>query len=169
MGEYQLRAIRELSKCFYAETKIPNRDALQTPQYSLMKKRTKLLRVEDNTYPPPRVDPDEKSNNREHKLPNPIQTNPSSAATRENYTNKYKEPVKQRCRGHYTENKYDLPKSTHRYNTISKLTRVEPMAQHIVLLATNLQGNHQANVVIDPTTGASVEYRRLIRGPNIAI
>ena len=76
MGEYQLRAIRELSKCFYAETKIPNRDALPTPLDLLMKKRTKL----------PRVDPDEEYKNMDQKLPSKIQKNPPSAATREKYT-----------------------------------------------------------------------------------
>ena len=35
--------------------------------------------------------------------------------------------------------------------------------------AKNLQGHHQANVVIDPTTGASLEYRHIIKGPTKAI
>ena len=43
------------------------------------------------------------------------------------------------------------------------------MAQHVAILATNLQGYHQENVVIDPTTGASLEYRNLVKGPNKAI
>ena len=41
------------------------RDALPTPPDSLMKKRTKLPRVEDQTAPPPRVDSDGEANNRE--------------------------------------------------------------------------------------------------------
>ena len=64
MGDAQLKAIRELAKIFDAETKIPNRDALPTPPDSLMNKRTKIPRVEDQTAPPTRVDPDEESNNR---------------------------------------------------------------------------------------------------------
>ena len=57
MGEYQLKAIRELANIFDAETKIPNRDALLTPTDLLTKNRDKLPRVEDHTTPPPRVDP----------------------------------------------------------------------------------------------------------------
>ena len=67
-----------------------------------MKKSTKLPRVEDQTAPPPRVDPDEEYKNREQKLLNPIQATPSSEATRKKYTKKLKELVKQRRRGHYT-------------------------------------------------------------------
>ena len=77
--------------------------------------------------------------------------------------------MKQRLRGHYTGNKYDLPRETHRYNTRAQVTRVEPMAQHVAILATNIQGHHQANVLIDPTTGASLEYSHLIKGPTKAI
>ena len=43
------------------------------------------------------------------------------------------------------------------------------MAQHVEVLATNLQGNYRANVVIDPTTGASLEYRHIVKGPTKAI
>ena len=82
---------------------------------------------------------------------------------------KLKELVKQLRLGHYTGNKYDLPRVTQRYNKIEQVTRVEPMAQHVALLATNMQGNHQANVVIDPTTGVSLEYRHLIKGPTKSI
>ena len=39
------------------------------------------------------------------------------------------------------------------------------MAQDVSSISTKLQGNQQANVVIDPTTGASLEYRHLIKGP----
>ena len=102
------------------------------------------------------MDPDEKSKNREQKLPSPIQANPSSEATRKKHTKTLKELVKQRRRGHYTGNKYDLPWATQWYNTRVQGTRVEPMAQHVAILATNIQGHHQANVVIDPTTGASL-------------
>ena len=51
-----------------------------------MKKSTKLPRVEDQTSPSPRVDPDEEYKNREQKLPSPIQATPASEATREKYT-----------------------------------------------------------------------------------
>ena len=43
------------------------------------------------------------------------------------------------------------------------------MAQHVAILAINIQGHHQANVVIDPTTGVSLEYRNLVKGPTKAI
>ena len=43
------------------------------------------------------------------------------------------------------------------------------MAQHVAVLAANLQGRHQANVFIDPITGASLEYRHIIEGPTKAI
>ena len=43
------------------------------------------------------------------------------------------------------------------------------MAQHAAILAINLQVYHQANVVIDPTTGASLECRHLVKGPTKAI
>ena len=61
VGYSQFKAIRELTKIFYAETKIPNRDTMRTTPDPLMKKSTKLPRVEDQTPPPPRVDPDEES------------------------------------------------------------------------------------------------------------
>ena len=77
--------------------------------------------------------------------------------------------MKQCRRGHYTGNKYDLTKVTHQYNTRTQGTRVEPMTQHVAVIATNLQGNHHANVVIDPTTGASLEYRHLIKGTTKSI
>ena len=77
--------------------------------------------------------------------------------------------MKQRRRGHYTGNKYDLPRATHRYNTRAQGPRVEPMAQHVAILARNLQRRHQENVVIDPTTGVSLEYRHLVKGPTKAI
>ena len=80
---------------------------------SLMKKRTKPPRVEDQIDPPPRVDPEDESKKREQKLPIPIQATPSSEATRKKYTKKLKELVKQRRRGHYIGNKYDLPGATH--------------------------------------------------------
>ena len=60
----QLKAIRELANIIDADTKIPNRGAMPTPPPKyLMKKRTKLPRLEDNTAPPPRVDPDEEYKN----------------------------------------------------------------------------------------------------------
>ena len=142
---------------------------MPTPPDSLTKKRTKLPRVEDQTAPPPRLDPENEFNNIEKKLPSPIQTTASSEATRKKYTKKLKEIAKQRRRGHYTGNKYDLPRATHRYNTRAQVTRVYPMAQHVSVLATNLQVHHQANVVIDPTTGSSLEYRHLVKRPTKAI
>ena len=134
-----------------------------------MKKRTKLPRVKYQTDPPPRVYPEEESKNREQKLPSPIQATPSSEATRKKYTKKLKELVKQLRRGHYTGNKYDLPRATHRYNNRAQGPRVESMAQHVAIISRNLQGHHQANVVIDPTTGASLEYRHLVKGTTKAI
>ena len=169
MGYSQLKAIRELSHIFDAETKIPNRDALLTPPDSIMNKITELPRVEDKTAPPPRVDPDKESKNREQKLPSPIQETPASEATRKKYTKKLKELVNQLRRGHYTGNKYDLLRATHRYNTRAQGTRVYPMAQHAAVLATNIQVHYQANFFIDPTTGASLEYRHLLKGPTKAI
>ena len=77
--------------------------------------------------------------------------------------------MKQRRRGHCTGNKYDLPWATQRYNTRDQGTRVEPMVQHFSILARNLQGHHQENVVIEPITGASLEYRHLVKGPTKAI
>ena len=73
--------------------------------------------------------------------------------------------MKQRRRGHYTGNKYDLPPATQRYNTRVQGTRVEPMAQHVAVLSTNMEGHHQANFVIDPTTWASLEYMNIIKKP----
>ena len=61
----QIKEIRELSQIFDAETKIPNMDALSTPPDLLMKKRTKLSRVEYQIDPPPRVYPDKEYNNSE--------------------------------------------------------------------------------------------------------
>ena len=138
VGEVQLKAIIELAKIFDAETKIPNKDALPTTPDLPMRNRTKLPRVEDQTAPPPRVDPDEESKNREQKIPSPIQTTPPSETTRKKYTKKLKEILKQRCRGHYTGNKYDLPQATHRDNTIAQGTIVEPMAQHVAVIEKNL-------------------------------
>ena len=43
------------------------------------------------------------------------------------------------------------------------------MAQHVAILSRNFQGHHQENVVIDPTTGASLEYMHIVKGPTKAI
>ena len=77
--------------------------------------------------------------------------------------------MKQLRRGHYTGNKYDIPRATHRYNTRAQGKIVDPTAQHVAVLATNMQGRHQANVVINPATGESLEYRHLIKVPTKAI
>ena len=77
--------------------------------------------------------------------------------------------MKQRHCGQYTGKKYDLPQATHWYNNREQVTRVDPTAQHVAVLVTNLQGQHQANVFIEPTTGSSLEYRHLIKGPTKAI
>ena len=98
VGDDQLKAIRELAKIFDAETKISNRDALPTPPDSLMNKKTKITRVEDQTTQTPRVDPDKESKKRENKLPSPIQITPPSEATKKKYTKKLMELVKQRRR-----------------------------------------------------------------------
>ena len=63
VGDAQFKAIRELHQIFHAEPKTTNMDALPTPPESLMEKRTKLPRVEYQTAPPPRVDPDEEYKN----------------------------------------------------------------------------------------------------------
>ena len=42
-------------------------------------------------------------------------------------------------------------------------------SQHVAVLEENMQGKHQANFVIDSTTGASLEYRHLIKVPTKAI
>ena len=55
-----------------------------------MKKSNKLPKVEDQMAPHTGVDPYEESNDREKKLPSPIQATPPSAATREKYTKKFK-------------------------------------------------------------------------------
>ena len=77
--------------------------------------------------------------------------------------------MKQLRHGHYTGNKYDLPQATQYYNKRTQGIQVDPMVQHISVLATNLQVHHEANVVIDPTTGASLGDRHLIKGPTKAI
>ena len=41
---------------------------------------------------------------------------------------------------------------------------MNPTAQHVLVLAKHLQVHHQANVVIDPTTGASLEHRHILKG-----
>ena len=64
-----------------------------------------------------------------------------------------------RHRGHYTRNKYDLLRATRRYNNRAQLHQekiTEPIAHHILVIATNIQGKHQSNVSIDPTPGASL-------------
>ena len=77
--------------------------------------------------------------------------------------------MKKPRRVHYTGNKYDLPRATHWYNTRAQGTRVEPMVQHVAILARKTQVNNQANVVINTTTGASLEYRHIVKGPTKAI
>ena len=46
---------------------------------------------------------------------------------------------------------------------------MDTIVQNVAVLATNMQGQHQENVVIDPTTGASLYYMHLIKGPTKAI
>ena len=46
---------------------------------------------------------------------------------------------------------------------------MEPTAYNITVLAKNLQGQHQDNVVINPTRGSSLEYRHIIKGPTRSI
>ena len=65
-----------------AETKIPNMDALPTPPALLLNKIAKLTSVEDQTAPPPKVDPDEEYKDRDQNISIPIQATPSSEATR---------------------------------------------------------------------------------------
>ena len=68
-----------------------------------------------------------------------------------------------------SQKKYDLPRAKNRCNNRVKGTRVDPTSHNVVVIATNLKIHHQANVVIDPITGASLEYRHLIKGPTKAI
>ena len=56
------------------------------PPYPLMKNSNKLLRLEYQTNPTPRVDPAEEYKYIEKKLPSLILTTPPSEATRENIT-----------------------------------------------------------------------------------
>ena len=46
---------------------------------------------------------------------------------------------------------------------------MDTTVQHIAVIEKNLQVHYQENVVIDPTTGASLEYRHLVKGPTEAI
>ena len=58
-----------------------NLQASIIPPLSLpIKKSSKLPRVEDQIEPPPRVDPDEESKDRDQKLPTQIHKTPPSAA-----------------------------------------------------------------------------------------
>ena len=77
--------------------------------------------------------------------------------------------MNQRRHGHYTGNKYDLPRATHWYNTRAQGTILYPMVQHVVIPATNNKGRHQSNFVIDPTTEALLEYTHLINRPTKSI
>ena len=77
--------------------------------------------------------------------------------------------MKKRRRGHYRANKFDLPRATHQYNNKGEGTRVDPIAQNVAVIEKNMQGHYQANVVIDPTTGTSILYRHIIKGPTKSI
>ena len=109
----QLKVIRRLTHMLMQRLKSQTGMHYPPPPDLLTKKRTKIPRVEDQTAPPPRVDPDEEYENREQKIPSPIQTTSSSEATRKKYTKKLKELMKQHHQDHYTGNKYDLMRSTH--------------------------------------------------------
>ena len=63
---------------------------------------------------------------------------------------------------------YDLLRATNLYNTRAQVTRMEPIVHHVTVLATNIQGQHQF-FFIDPTTGASLYYRQIFKGPAKAI
>ena len=86
VGESQPKAIRELANIFDAETQIPNRDALPAPKSPLIKKSSKLPRVEDQTDQPPRMDPYEESKDIEQRSPSTTQATRPSGATRGRYT-----------------------------------------------------------------------------------
>ena len=75
-GSLLTQSNKGIIKYFYAKNKIPNRDAMPTPPAPLMKKRSKLPRVENQMAPPPKFYPDEEYKCREQKLPSPIQTTP---------------------------------------------------------------------------------------------
>ena len=84
------------------------------------------------------------------------------------YTKKLKEQVQQSCCGNYTGNKCDFIEATHRYNNRAQTQhgmKVAPTAQHIEVLEENLQGQHQPNVLIDPTTAESMYCRNLVIEP----
>ena len=85
VGDYQLKAISLLAKIFDAKTQIPNRDVLPTAPSLLIKKISKLPRMEYQTAPSLRVDPDEESNESEQKITSTTKANQPSAATREKY------------------------------------------------------------------------------------
>ena len=118
------------------------------------------------------MDPDGETNKIEQTPSTPTQENPPSNAIRKKYTKKLKELVQKFRWGHYKGNKYDITRVAHRYNTRLQEQQgkiVEPTAQHIAILSKNLQRQHESNVVIYPTTGSSLEYRHLIKGPTKAI
>ena len=113
-----------------------------SPPYPQIIQSSKTPGVKYQTNPPLRLDTYEESKKRDHKTPNLTQANPPSAETRLKYTQKLKELVEQRLRGHGKRNKYYLSQATHRYNIIAQVNqvmRMEPTAQPISVLATNLQ------------------------------
>ena len=61
------------------------------------------------------------------------------------------------------------PLSNTSKHTREKGTKLYPIVQHVAVLATNMQVYHQENVFIDPTTGALLEYRHLIKRPTKSI
>ena len=46
---------------------------------------------------------------------------------------------------------------------------MDPKAHHVSVLEKNMREHHQANIVIDPATGASLEYRNLMEVSTKAI
>ena len=109
MGDSQLKSIGELDNIFDSETIIPNRDALPTSPDLLMKKSSKLPRVEDHMDPTPRVESEKEYKDRDQKLPSKTHATPPSVTKKKRYTKKMKKLVKQLHRGHGTGNKYGLP------------------------------------------------------------
>ena len=120
--------------------------------------------MKDQIETPPKVHTDEENQERDQKTSIPTHSNLPSETTREKCTKKLKEKIQQRRCGHYTGNKYDLLRETHQYNSGVQTQcgkKLGPTAKYIAVLATN----H----IVGATTGAYLEYRRLIKGLTKAI
>ena len=118
-------------------------DTLPTPTDLLMKKSTKIPKMAYHTAPPPRVDSDEEYKDKKQKLLSPIQTTPSSLATS----------------NAAMATSQEINMTYHEHHTNTSGANVATFA----VLGKNLQRSHHENVFIDPTNGASQEYRHLMK------